>query len=90
MAEKDHAAISAALTPSLHSAGDKADGSVIEGHDLGATAYAEARHYTSDTLEAEQARVKRKLDRILLPLVCSSLPFPPSLRMMALISVTLF
>lgn len=41
--------------------------------DIGAAMYAEARNLDSDDLEGERKRVKKKMDRILMPMV--SLPF---------------
>lgn len=38
-------------------------------NDIGATTYAEAQNYTAEELDANKARVKKKLDRILMPLV---------------------
>lgn len=37
--------------------------------DIGAAAYAEARNLDSDDLDGEQRRVKRKMGRILMPMV---------------------
>lgn len=42
---------------------------IANAHDIGAIVYAEAQHLESDDLEGERGRVKRKLDRILMPMV---------------------
>jgi 5,10-methylenetetrahydrofolate reductase len=41
--------------------------------DIGAAVYAEARNLDSDDLEGERQRVKRKMDRILMPMVSHAL-----------------
>ena len=45
--------------------------------DIGATMYAKARNLDSDDLEGELLKVKRKIDRILMPLV-SRFHIPPT------------
>jgi hypothetical protein len=42
---------------------------VTKTHDIGAKVYAEARNLESDDLEGERRKVKKKLDRILMPMV---------------------
>lgn len=45
---------------------------ITNAHDIGAGVYVEAQNLESDDLEGERRMVKRKLDRILMPMV--SLP----------------
>lgn len=45
--------------------GDK----TTNGHDIGADMFNEVQHYTSEELESERARVRKKIDRILMPIV---------------------
>ncbi|MAD86153.1 MAG: hypothetical protein CL912_24600 [Deltaproteobacteria bacterium] len=42
---------------------------ITNAHDIGAIVYAEAQNLQSDDLEGERRRVKKKLDRILMPMV---------------------
>ncbi|KAM0234323.1 hypothetical protein ACHAP5_010137 [Fusarium lateritium] len=43
--------------------------------DIGAAAYAEARNLDSDDLDGERRRVKRKIDKILMPMLLTSFVF---------------
>lgn len=55
---------------------------VANAHDIGAAVYAEARNLESDDLEGERRSVKKKLDRILMPMV-SRVQFLTFLEMIA-------
>jgi hypothetical protein len=67
---KDPAAIAS------HPSADKSPSSkdlkldkMVNAHDIGAILYAGARDLESDDLEGERQNVKKKLDRILMPMV---------------------
>ncbi|GKT61276.1 MFS allantoate transporter [Colletotrichum tofieldiae] len=57
-----------------HSSDPKLD-MMANAKDIGAAAYAEARNLDSDDLEGERRRVKRKMDRILMPMLLTSFVF---------------
>jgi hypothetical protein len=44
-------------------------GRVADIQDIGAAVFAKAANYCSDTLEADKASVRKKLDKILMPMV---------------------
>lgn len=72
----------AANSPAAETRPDPMDekvAAIASTNDIGASMYAEAQNYHSENLEAERAKVKKKLDRILMPVVSTHQNPPISL-----------
>lgn len=86
---KGHAAIVSSPGPDYNpSSTDPKLDMITNAHDIGATVFAEAQNIESDDLEGERSKVKKKLDRILMPMVSRVNFFAQRLHRIGIMSLT--